>query len=547
MDTVRTQRPQRKRRPKFLGRYELIGELARGGMGSVFLARHAGEAGFQRLFAIKILHENLAEEAAFVDMLRDEARIAARLHHPNVVPVVDIGTQGNEHYLVMDYVEGPSFATLWKRSVGKIRLDLVVTVIIETLEGLHYAHTLKDDDGKEIRLIHRDVSPPNILVGVDGITRITDFGIAKAESRIANTQPGTRKGKLQYMSPEQIKDSELIDRRADVWSVGVMLWNILTGEWLFKGDSDAVTAQSIMTKEVVPPSETEAKPPAFFDDIVLRALARDPDARFSSALEMAEALRKRATEHDMVGSRQDVAAWVENTFGDDLERRRAAIREVVRRRAAAPVLTEFSQVTMLPSLPSPVKIISPDDKASSASSQLPVLYPEPGTASGGWMGKIGKNPVWILAALVGAALVIALMLVLRAPSLPPIEATTLEIKRNPPQQPSAPPPPAVVAVQPDPPTPTGEARPSEPQAEPKPATKQTETETNTLSSGKDASVKSKHTSRKSRSVERAAAPFLSDSPTGDPQPAKPESNVPPKAPTHSTPTDDFETNPYLRR
>ncbi|HEX4339281.1 MAG TPA: protein kinase [Polyangiaceae bacterium] len=338
--------------PRFLGRYEIIGELARGGMGTVYLARNAGEAGFQRLFAVKVLHAHLVEEPGFVDMLRDEARIAARIHHPNVVAVLDIGTHDENHYIVMEYVEGPSFATLWKRSRDKQPLDMIVSVMVDTLEGLHAAHTLTDEDGAPLQLVHRDVSPQNILVGVDGVSRITDFGIAKAESRIASTQPGVRKGKLQFMSPEQIKDAERIDQRTDVWAAGVVLFSLLTGQHLFRDENDAATVHNVISKEIpLPSTQGEHKPPIAFDAVIMKALERDPTKRFDTALDMAEALRKAAVEANVQGTRQSVARWVTSTFGEELESRRVAIREVTKR-GTGPEFREHSQVTLLPSLPS---------------------------------------------------------------------------------------------------------------------------------------------------------------------------------------------------
>jgi serine/threonine-protein kinase len=339
-------------------------------MGTVYLARHAGEAGFQRLFAVKVLHAHLAEEAGFVDMLRDEARIAARIHHPNVVAVVDIGTQGDNHYIVMEYVEGPSFATLWKRSRDKRPLDLIVSVMIDTLEGLHAAHTLTDEDGEPLQLVHRDVSPQNILVGVDGVARITDFGIAKAESRIASTVPGMRKGKLQFMSPEQIVDAEKIDLRTDVWAAGVVLYSLFTGEHLFRDDNDAATVHNVVSKEIPVPSTRGEHPPERFDAIILKALDRDPSKRFESALQMADELRKAAVECGVLGSRHECAKWVTSTFGEELESRRGAIREVTRRRSSPTEFREYSQVTVLPSLPSTLSNPVPDGRPTPSSVQM---------------------------------------------------------------------------------------------------------------------------------------------------------------------------------
>jgi serine/threonine protein kinase len=343
--------PTARQGPWYLGRYELIGELARGGMGTVYLARHAGEAGFQRLFAVKALHPHLADEKEFVDMLRDEARIAARIHHPNVVSVIDLGVQGGVHYVVMEYVEGPSFGTLLRRNREKeCPPDLIVSIIIDSLEGLHAAHTLRNDEGDEQLLVHRDVSPQNILVGTDGAGRITDFGIAKAETRITSTRPGTRKGKLLFMSPEQITGSGNIDRRTDIWATAAVLWGALTGKALFKGENDAATMHNVLTKEVPPPSTEGLKPPAAYDAIILRALERDPAKRYDTAYEMAEALRTAAA-NEMLGIKHRVARWVAESFSEELDGRRKAIREVAARGAERPADNEGSAVNWLAPLP----------------------------------------------------------------------------------------------------------------------------------------------------------------------------------------------------
>jgi eukaryotic-like serine/threonine-protein kinase len=332
-----------------LGRYELIGQLAKGGMGTVFLARHGDKAGFQRLFAVKVLHEHLVDEPGFVDMLQDEGRLAARIHHPNVVGVVDLGRQDDYHYIVMDYVEGPTFATLTRRNIGPIPLAQCIAIVLDALEGLHAAHTLTDDEGAPIRLVHRDVSPQNILVGVDGLAKITDFGIAKAESRIVSTQPGTRKGKLHFMSPEQFKSLDKIDQRTDIWAIGVLLWNVLTGETLFHGESQAAIIHRLLSLEIPPPSKVSSSCPAYLDPVILKALERDPENRYDTALEMAEALRSIAANNGIVGSRHSVAAWVNEAFKDELQERRAAIRDAASRSDSIP--PDTSSVTSLPSLP----------------------------------------------------------------------------------------------------------------------------------------------------------------------------------------------------
>ncbi len=310
-----------------LGRYEVLAGLGHGGMATVYLARTAAEAGFRRLVAIKVLHPHLSEDAAFVAMLLDEARIAARLHHPNVVPIVDVGDEDGLHFVVMEYVEGTSlFALLAKNRDGRPP-RLVVPIVLDALAGLHAAHELRGDDDQPLQLVHRDVSPHNVLVGLEGTARITDFGVARAEARIGSTRPGDRtKGKVGFLSPEQLRGAA-INRRADVFAAGVMLWSSLTGKRLFYDpESEAATTEKTLHMEIPKPSTVGLRPPAAFDDVCLRALERDPDARFATALDMEDALRKAASDAGLVGTRQEVADWMARTFGEELATRREAVR-----------------------------------------------------------------------------------------------------------------------------------------------------------------------------------------------------------------------------
>ncbi len=331
-----------------LGRYDLIGEIARGGMGTVYLARHVGEAGFQRLFAVKVLHPHLARQDACVDMLLDEARIAARLHHPNAVAIVDLGSEDDLHYVVLDYVEGVSFSTMIKHRASPSFAEIAVTVLCDVLDGLHAAHSLSDDAGRALQLVHRDVSPQNILVGADGTARITDFGIAKAESRLVSTQPGGRKGKLGFMAPEQIMADASIDRRADVWAAGVVLWTALTGKHLFRSSDDVRTVERVLHKSVQPPSASAPDVVSCFDEVVLRALQRDRNARYASALEMAEALRAAAAAHGLSCARHAVGKWVTEHFREAFLSRREAIREASRALEQLEATKEVSRLSALP-------------------------------------------------------------------------------------------------------------------------------------------------------------------------------------------------------
>jgi serine/threonine protein kinase len=316
-------RPPRRR----LGRYELIAEIASGGMGMVCLGRLGGAGGFQRLFAVKVMHPHLLEDAQFVGMLLDEARLAARIHHPNVVATVDICTQDRLYYLVMDYVDGfqlldvldhPGLAT-------EERTRIVIRALIDAMMGLEAAHTLRTDDGEPIDLVHRDVSPQNILVGIDGISRLTDFGIALAASRISASRPGMIKGKPAYMAPEQARASR-VDRRADLWAVGVILWEALTGRRLFVADTEAGVVMKVIEAPISTARAFSPNVSPELDEVCLRALDRDPAKRFSSARAMASALERAAAHAGLLADSHEVADRVRQLFAQEIDHRRRAIR-----------------------------------------------------------------------------------------------------------------------------------------------------------------------------------------------------------------------------
>ncbi len=286
------------------GRYELLGTIAAGGMATVHLGRVLGAGGFERLVAIKTMHPHLAREAEFVAMFLDEARLAARIRHPNVVATLDIQQDAEGLFLVMEYVEGPSLSRLLKAlAASRLRdvrpwpplpLDVALRIFTDTLAGLHAAHELTGPDGEPLRLIHRDMSPHNVLVGSDGIARITDFGVARAESRLASTRTGSVKGKVMYMAPEQVK-SLPIDRRADIYAAGAVLWEMLTGERLVRADSDLAAMRMIVESERQSPREVEATVPEEIAAATMRALAPDPSLRYPTAAAFSEALEGAAS------------------------------------------------------------------------------------------------------------------------------------------------------------------------------------------------------------------------------------------------------------
>jgi serine/threonine-protein kinase len=311
-----------------LDRFELIAELASGGMGTVFLARLGGAGGFQRLYAIKRLHEHLARHTEFIEMFLDEARLAARIHHPNVVPILEIGTTDGGHYLVMEYVEGDTAGHLFhaaSQEKKKILPRVAVRIVLDVLAGLHAAHEGTDDEGRLLEVVHRDVSPHNILVSVDGVARITDFGIARAASRLAVTRTGQLKGKIAYMAPEQAR-SEKIDRRADVFATGICLWEMLSGQRLFKADAEGDTLNRLLY-EPIPSLETvNPSVPRELAEVCARALLRDLSKRYANAADFADALENAARSIDALASHREVAACLADVLGSDLSERRADLR-----------------------------------------------------------------------------------------------------------------------------------------------------------------------------------------------------------------------------
>jgi serine/threonine protein kinase len=312
--------------PKLVGRYALFDEIACGGMAAVHVGRLVGPVGFSRTVAIKRLHPQFAKDPEFVTMFLDEARLAARVRHPNVVPTLDVVAAQGELFLVMEYVQGESFARLLhvtKSNGQRIPRDIVCAVLASVLHGLHAAHEAKSERGEALGIVHRDVSPQNILVGVDGIARVLDFGIAKAAGRAQVTREGQVRGKMAYIAPEQLQHGSA-NRKADVYAAAVVLWEALTGERLFLADSEAATIARVLTGEVVPPSSLVPDVPSELDAVVMRGLNRDPSERFETARDMARALE--ACSAPMTATR--IGEWVETTAGTALAVRARIVSEV---------------------------------------------------------------------------------------------------------------------------------------------------------------------------------------------------------------------------
>lgn len=274
------------------GKYHVFATLGRGGMADVYLAVARGPVGFNKLVVLKRLRAQLAEEAAFREMFLDEARLAARLNHPNIVDTFEVGDHHGNYYIAMEYLEGQALNKILRAAI-KQRMPLppqmCARIAADALAGLHAAHTLADYDGSPLGIIHRDVSPHNLFVRYEGHVKLVDFGIAKAASGSTETEVGVLKGKVAYMAPEQAS-GEGIDARADLFAMGVVLWEMITLKRLFPGENAAATLHKLLTEPIPLPSEIVPGIPPELDRIVSKSLERDPNRRFQNAAEMRHAL-----------------------------------------------------------------------------------------------------------------------------------------------------------------------------------------------------------------------------------------------------------------
>lgn len=500
-----------------LERYELLAELAAGGMATVYLARLGGAGGFQRLYAIKRLHPHLAHEREFVEMFLDEARLAARIHHPNVVPILEVGQAGNGYFLVMEYIEGETLARLLGRTASRgdrIPVRVGIKIVLDTLAGLEAAHGLRDEFGAPLNIVHRDVSPQNVMVGVDGTSRITDFGVARAATRLTTTRAGQLKGKLGYMAPEQAQGED-IDQRADVFAVGVILWETLTGRRLFKGKPDAPDAQTLnrLLYEPIPKlRDTDPSIPAEFDVVCDRALARNADERYPSCGTLADALEEVMRKGGGVASTREVAAFVDSVAGPEIEAQREAVRNWVARSEISVIERGDVQAETMPATPS--FHTSPFDLASSAKRPLVLGQDQAVKSRAGLV--VGGAVALLLAVGVGAASVY----LLSRPSGDPVSSATAS-------SPVVPSTPATAASVVPPPASAAPAASATASAAPVTA---------------DAGASSTTTAP---AGDHAAPPTTGGGRVKGPSSPEPEeSSPPPDPPPDDLPADDLNTNPY---
>jgi serine/threonine-protein kinase len=411
--------------PFQLGRYALHAELAAGGMAAVYLARQTGAVGFGKTVAIKRLHPHLAKDSYFATMFLDEARLVARIQHPNVVPILDVVSTDTELFLVLEYVRGETLSGLLRaarKRNQKIPVPIAAAIVVGLLQGLHAAHEARDELGKPLNIVHRDVSPQNLMVGADGVSRVLDFGVAKAASRLQTTREGQLKGKIPYMAPEQLNGE--VSARTDVYAAAIVMWEALTSARLFRGESEAQVLHLVMTMDAPAPSTLSPEVAPALDAVVLKGLSRDPANRFATAREMAVAIEAAVP----VATPMKVAEWVEGLIGSTLAARDAARAEIESGSHSARQLT--ADPLSQPSLPGFPQI-------ADSSASIPRL-----TATGGDMAGVGESSAsavmvaphiqprsrvpWVIAIVaVASALGLAVGVVFSRPAAPapPIAAT----------------------------------------------------------------------------------------------------------------------------
>jgi serine/threonine-protein kinase len=338
-----------------LGRYELLARLATGGMGEIFLARLEGAEGFEKLYVVKRILAHLADDARFRQMLVAEARIASKMSHPNICQVFELGEDQNQLYIVMEYLEGVSLLPLMRRfSKSQQQLDLgfIAGVFQQTTDAMNYAHELKDRSGEYLGLIHRDVTPSNIFITESGVSKVLDFGIAKAKGASTQTQEGTVKGKYAYMAPEQLKGAA-IDRRVDIFAMGVVLYEMLALRRLFQRKTDYLTFRAVMEQPIPDIRRYRPDVPDSVADAMMRALDRDPNNRFETARQFGNAVLDALAQFKRPWSQGELGDFVRHYFAEEIHKRSTQVAQVISRtgggsaRATMPLLAHPDDQTQI--------------------------------------------------------------------------------------------------------------------------------------------------------------------------------------------------------
>ncbi|MEZ4366617.1 MAG: serine/threonine-protein kinase [Kofleriaceae bacterium] len=315
-----------------LGKYEVLALLALGGTAEIYLARIGGAAGFEKFVVIKCLHEHLADDAEFVSMVLDEARLAAQLDHSNIVQTFELGEWQGRYFMALEFLGGLSLAMMVRRvgdrtPDGKIPVALALNIVQQACAGLHYAHERRNGD-TPLNVVHRDISPQNLVVTFEGMVKLVDFGIARADQRETRTRAGTIKGKFAYMSPEQCV-SNAVDRRTDVFALGVVLYELITGKRLFKRANQYDTYQAVIECAVPAPSTQNPALDRGVDALVLRALAKDKERRYPTAEAFGDAILRYLHQRNVYAGPSEVGRFMEATYAAELAEHAARMRELL--------------------------------------------------------------------------------------------------------------------------------------------------------------------------------------------------------------------------
>jgi eukaryotic-like serine/threonine-protein kinase len=353
--------------PVKFGKYYLLERISVGGMAEVFKAKAFGEAGFERLVAVKRILPSIAEDQEFIAMFVDEAKLAVQLTHTNIAQIFELGKVGEAYFIALEYIGGKDQRTIFERAKKRseaIPVPMACYMVMKLCEGLDYAHNKKDSAGRSLELVHRDVSPQNILVSYDGEVKLIDFGIAKAASKSSKTQAGILKGKFGYMSPEQVRGLQ-IDRRSDIFAVGICLYELLTTERLFVGESDFSTLEKVRNVEITPPTAFNKKIPEELENIVLKALAKHPEDRYRTAMDLHDDLQSFMYTSGNFFARKDLSGYMHKLFDEEIRKEQSRddeYRKFDSRRAAESEVFDSAHTSASAQPPPPP---TPPNRASS--------------------------------------------------------------------------------------------------------------------------------------------------------------------------------------
>jgi len=397
------------RQPTKFGKYLLLERIAVGGMAEVFVAKAFGVEGFERLLAIKKILPTMGEDAEFISMFVDEARIAVQLSHANIVQVLELGKHDENLYIAMEYISGRDLRQVierFRKQKRPIPVPQACLMVAEVCEALDYAHRKRDASGRPLCIVHRDVSPQNVLVSFEGETKLIDFGIAKAESRLQKTQAGILKGKFSYMSPEQVKGLP-IDGRSDIFAAGILLWELICGEKLFTGDSDFAILEKVRQGLVPAPRSVTRTCPAGLEKVVFKALATEPTQRYQTASELHDDLMRFTRVGDVVYGSRLLAEWLREEFAQDWKKEQVRLRgwldigeeksdvtppDAHRRRAVPRLVPKDLAVTPIDAFPGPA-LLNAIEAASSELTEQFRIAPDADTLASPPTPPKGVTPV----------------------------------------------------------------------------------------------------------------------------------------------------------